>query len=203
MVAAASKRGNTRERILDVAFDLFVEQGFTGASISEIERRVGLAAGNGAFYRHFSSKEAVLRAAAEREVNRFRETTENVRTTLLPQVADPIERQVTLYEHMLHELKRVDGLFRLMLNEGDRVPELRTAIWSALDPPSGAGQIETVARAALGGYHLFSIMQGRPYNGVDEREFLRTLAELAGPNRRRRAQPKRTGGGSTDKSSDR
>jgi hypothetical protein len=32
--------------------------------------------------------------------------------------------------------------------------------------------------AALGGYHLFSIMQGQPFNGLDEDEFLGVLAEF-------------------------
>ena len=57
----------TRERILDAALDLFVEQGVRGTTISDIERQVGLAAGTGSFYRHFPSKEALLPAAVERE----------------------------------------------------------------------------------------------------------------------------------------
>jgi hypothetical protein len=88
-------------------------------------------------------------------------------------------------------MRQCDRLFRLMLNEGDRVPELREAVWAALRVPvrkrPGTGDvIEAVAESAIGGYHLFSIMQGRPYNGVSEEQFLRKLVDLtmAGPGLR-------------------
>ena len=50
-------RPNTLERILEAALDLFVKEGYSGTTISEVERRVVLAAGTGSFYSHFSSKE--------------------------------------------------------------------------------------------------------------------------------------------------
>ena len=62
----------TRERILDVALDLFAEEGFSGTTITEVERRAGLSPGSGSFYRHFPSKEVLLTAAVEREVERLR-----------------------------------------------------------------------------------------------------------------------------------
>ena len=60
----------TRERILDAALELFAEEGFQGTTISEVERRVGLTPGTGSFYRHFPSKEALLQAAVDSEVER-------------------------------------------------------------------------------------------------------------------------------------
>jgi hypothetical protein len=38
--------------------------------------------------------------------------------------------------------------------------------------------------AALGGYHLFSTMQGRPFNAVGEEQFIRTLVDITKPRRR-------------------
>ena len=52
-------RQKTRDRILDVAIELFLREGFKGTPITDIERRAGLAAGTGSFYRHFPSKDAV------------------------------------------------------------------------------------------------------------------------------------------------
>src|SRR5438128_2202472 len=72
-------RSTTRERILDAAMDLFAQDGFTGTTISEVERRVGLAAGTGSLYRHFPSKEALLRAAVEHEVTKCRAEMEEAR----------------------------------------------------------------------------------------------------------------------------
>ena len=42
--------------------------------------------------------------------------------------------------------------------------------------------VEAIAMAALGGYHLFSMMQGQPFNGVDQHTFLSTLVELTSPH---------------------
>jgi len=195
MTTAARGGQKTRERILDAAMDVFAEDGFTGATISEVERRVGLAAGTGSLHRHFPSKEALLEAAVEREVSRCRAETEAAREELL-RAADPVERRKQVYEQMLHDMRRYDRLFRLMLNEGDRVPALRQAIWAALQrpvrsPPEERDAVDAVAMAALGGYHLFSMMQGRPFNGVGEDRFLNTLVESTRPRRRHGASTAR------------
>jgi AcrR family transcriptional regulator len=192
-IANQGSRRKRRERILDEALDVFAEQGFGGATISEVERRVGLAVGTGSLYRHFPSKEALLRAAVEHEVTRLRAEMAEARAGL-PPVADPAERRRQLYGLSLHNFRRFHRLFRLMLNEGDRVPELRQAIWTALDRPAvedpqDEDVVDAVAMAALGGYHLFSIMQGRPFNNVSEEHFLRVLADLTKSQRRRRGSP--------------
>src|SRR5262245_18491198 len=114
--------------------DLFAEVGFSGATISEVERRVGLAVGTGSLYRHFPSKEALLRAAVEREVTRLRDEMAAGRAAL-GRSADPVEHRLRGYEQMLTDVRRFDRLFRLMLNEGERIPELREAIWAALRRP--------------------------------------------------------------------
>ena len=193
MTTNEGPRPKTRERILDAAMDVFAEQGFGGATISEVERRVGLAVGKGSLYRHFPSKEALLQAAVEREVTRLRAETTQARAEL-PPVADPTERRLQVYEQMLDDLRRFDRLVRLMLNEGERVPELRKAIWAALHqpvqgPPHEGNTVEAIAVAALGGYHLLSRMQGRPFNGVAQDQFLRTLVELTEAGRTSTAAP--------------
>lgn len=179
---ANGDRTSTRDRILEAAMDLFAEEGFSGTTISAVERRVGLAAGTGSLYRHFPSKEALLRAAVEREVGRMRAEIRSRAEAAAESAdpADPAERRLRDYRQRLHDMRRADRLFRLMLNEGDRVPELREAVWAALRVPvraqPDASDVATaVAEAAIGGYHLFSLMQGRPYNGVSEDTFLRQL----------------------------
>ncbi len=49
---------STRERILDVALDLFTDQGFDGTSIREIAERLHIS--KPAIYHHFASKEEIL-----------------------------------------------------------------------------------------------------------------------------------------------
>ncbi|MGH3253497.1 MAG: TetR/AcrR family transcriptional regulator [Trebonia sp.] len=183
--AAKGSRKNTRDRILDAAMDLFAEDGFSGTTISEVERRVGLAAGTGSLYRHFPSKEELLRAAVGREVTRIRaeikKRADAAENSADP--ADPAERRLRGYRQRLHDMRLCDRLFRLMLNEGDRVPDLREAMWAALREPvedsaATADVTMAAAEAAIGGYHLFSLMQGRPYNGVAEEQFLRELVAM-------------------------
>jgi AcrR family transcriptional regulator len=180
--ATPETQPKTRDRILEAALDLFAEEGFSGTTISEIERRVGLAAGTGSMYRHFPSKEALLQAAVEHEVTRCRAEIAAARAAL-PQLDDPDEMRALVYEQMLVDFRRFDRLFRLMLSEGDRVPELREAIWAAVQRPvkkrpSDADAVEAVAMSALGGYHLFSIMQGRDFNNIDQARFIRTLVAI-------------------------
>jgi AcrR family transcriptional regulator len=49
---------STREKILDVALDLFTDQGFDGTSIREIAERLHIS--KPAIYHHFASKEEIL-----------------------------------------------------------------------------------------------------------------------------------------------
>ena len=51
---------STRERILDIALDLFVDQGYDGTSLREIAERLGVT--KAALYYHFEAKEDILMA---------------------------------------------------------------------------------------------------------------------------------------------
>lgn len=51
---------STRERILDVALDLFIEKGFEGTSLREIAEKLGLT--KAALYYHYASKDDILMA---------------------------------------------------------------------------------------------------------------------------------------------
>ena len=58
--AAAAKAPDTRDRILDIALDLFTEQGYDGTSLREIADQLGVT--KAALYYHFSSKDEILLA---------------------------------------------------------------------------------------------------------------------------------------------
>jgi AcrR family transcriptional regulator len=53
-----TEASSTRERILNVALDLFTEKGFDGASLREIAERLGVT--KAAIYYHFASKNDIL-----------------------------------------------------------------------------------------------------------------------------------------------
>lgn len=61
---------STRERLVTEAMRLFSTKGFEATSVSQIEAAAGLAAGSGALYRHFKSKDALLDAGIDRQLDR-------------------------------------------------------------------------------------------------------------------------------------
>ncbi|OBG99279.1 MULTISPECIES: TetR/AcrR family transcriptional regulator [unclassified Mycobacterium] len=63
---------STRERLVTEAMRLFSAKGFEATSVSQIESAAGLAAGSGALYRHFKSKDALLDAGIDRQLDRRR-----------------------------------------------------------------------------------------------------------------------------------
>ena len=62
----------TRERLVTEAMRLFGEQGYQATSVAQIEAAAGLAPGSGALYNHFKSKEALLNAGIDRQLDRRR-----------------------------------------------------------------------------------------------------------------------------------
>lgn len=62
----------TRERLVTEAMRLFSTKGYEATSVSQIEAAAGLAAGSGALYHHFKSKEALLAAGIDRQLDRRR-----------------------------------------------------------------------------------------------------------------------------------
>lgn len=60
----AAGEGSTRERILDVALDLFIEKGFDKTSLREIAERLGFS--KAALYYHFASKDDIFLALHHR-----------------------------------------------------------------------------------------------------------------------------------------
>jgi AcrR family transcriptional regulator len=56
----AAHANDTRQRILDVALDLFTEQGYDGTSLRQIAEQLGVT--KAALYYHFESKEDILMA---------------------------------------------------------------------------------------------------------------------------------------------
>ena len=60
----------TRDRLVSEAMRLFGQQGYRATSVAQIEAAAGLAPGSGALYHHFKSKEALLAAGIDRQLDR-------------------------------------------------------------------------------------------------------------------------------------
>lgn len=57
---SASKGERTRQSILDAAYDLFLNQGYSATSMRQIAQKAGIALGG--IYNHFSSKDEIFQA---------------------------------------------------------------------------------------------------------------------------------------------
>jgi len=94
-----SRKGEqTRARLLDAAKEIFEENGFLDARISDIAERAGLS--HGAFYHYFDSKEQIFREIAEMLDDELAEPMDSV---IFSQgsSADPHERlQTALRQHL-------------------------------------------------------------------------------------------------------
>jgi AcrR family transcriptional regulator len=175
----ATDRPTTRERILEAALDLFIERGVTGTTVSDIERAVGLAAGTGSFYRHFGSKED---PSVERRTARLTEEG-GVERAALDAIQSPIDRRAREYELLLTEMRHFDPLWRMIVSERDRFPELRRIFTEALDVTHwnfgwDENPTAAVAVAALAGYHQFALLDAGPYRNIAPDDFIAVLVEL-------------------------
>jgi AcrR family transcriptional regulator len=62
----------TKERLVIEGMRLFSEQGYQATSISQIEKAAGLVPGCGALYNHFKTKDALLVAGIDRQLDQRR-----------------------------------------------------------------------------------------------------------------------------------
>src|SRR2546427_673682 len=63
---ALAKSRPMRDQLVDAAIDLFSTKGYAATSVADIQTACGLTAGSGALYKHFSSKEELLREVLRR-----------------------------------------------------------------------------------------------------------------------------------------
>lgn len=61
----------TRDRLIDEAMRLFGEQGYRATSVAQIEKAAGLTPGSGGLYHHFRTKESLLEAGIDRQLDRM------------------------------------------------------------------------------------------------------------------------------------
>lgn len=184
--------GDTRNRILERALELFVTHGVAGTTVVMIEEAAGLSPGSGSFYRHFPDKEAVLRAIVERELDRVTSGRER-RVASEQGVADDLRGA-------LQALDGMSGLIQLLAREGTSHASLFDPVRTVLAEEGArleagrlrermdhgeirAGDADAVASVvmyALVGFHLAQEFFGAPV-GVGRDRFVDALVDLLAP----------------------
>jgi TetR/AcrR family transcriptional regulator, transcriptional repressor for nem operon len=92
MRVSREKFAENRTRILDVACDLFRENGFDGIGVSDIMKAAGLT--HGGFYGHFESKESLACEASKALVDKTRNRWQEIVDTA---EGDPLEALLRHY----------------------------------------------------------------------------------------------------------
>jgi AcrR family transcriptional regulator len=120
-------RDARREAILDVAQDVFLQEGFASASMSEIAARLG--GSKGTLYNYFKSKDELFEAYVQRrcvvnldEIYGMDHAGESMRETL-GRVARVYLRRVLSDDNLRH--------FRLIVAEAERTPEFGRMFYEA------------------------------------------------------------------------
>jgi AcrR family transcriptional regulator len=182
------RRSDAADRILREAMRLFAEKGYERTSIADIQAAVGLNPGSGALYKHFPSKESVLRAGIER----FVEDTSRAEELMarVPGRAD--EALATLGRAALQILADDRDTMRLVWRELEQFPALRdrardgriqagyAAVAAWLRDRNERGELrvddpDAAAVAVLGSLVMFRLFEallgGTPAGVTDERFF--------------------------------
>jgi AcrR family transcriptional regulator len=112
------RRGNTRQRIQDVALELFAEQGYEKTSLREIAERLDVT--KAALYYHFKTKEEIL-------VSIFEDLSEPIVELIEWGKAQPqtLETKQEIIRRYSETLAGASPLFRFMQENQAAVKELR------------------------------------------------------------------------------
>ncbi|MGH9016576.1 MAG: TetR/AcrR family transcriptional regulator [Acidimicrobiales bacterium] len=182
--AGAEPKG-TRERILDIALDLFIEKGFDKTSLREIAERLGFS--KAALYYHFASKDDILLALHARMHELVRVTLlelgqqdGNPRSwrSLLDRVIDQMLANRTLF--ILHERNR--AAFEELHREG-RDPEhddFEVQFRRVLGDPSVPLPVRVRLACSLGAVMSGLLLAGDVFSGVPETELGQLLRDAVG-----------------------
>ncbi|MEX0844636.1 MAG: TetR/AcrR family transcriptional regulator [Balneolaceae bacterium] len=101
-------RRQTRQQILDAAFELFANNGFSKTSIAAVAKKAGIS--KGLIYHYFDSKEAIL----EGIFNQLIELSEEVLN--VDDDVSPKEKMKQVLEHTFQFIKEDIGTARLMIS---------------------------------------------------------------------------------------
>lgn len=121
-----SRKGTqTRARLLGSAKDVFEENGFLDARISDIAERAGLS--HGSFYHYFDSKEQIFRELAEIEEVLLTAPAEEADDTSTEQLSelDRIRRANRLYLERYRDNAKIMGVIEEVSRYDDHVNEAR------------------------------------------------------------------------------
>ena len=110
---------NTKDALFRAAVDLFARKGYHGTSVRDLAREVGIK--ESSVYNHFSSKEAILDAALEYQLNMFTTAAralDGLKETRVDSITDPVEFWLAgTAEFLKHMDETSNTISRILVNE--------------------------------------------------------------------------------------
>ena len=127
--------------ILSAAFDVFASQGFAGAGMAEIARNADVSTAT--LYKHFASKDELFGEIAITHIAPYHEAAEELIPTLHLS-EEPVAALSTLSGSFANLLSnpQTAALFRLIIAEGERFPDLKDVIYRHGRDPFKARLVE-------------------------------------------------------------
>jgi AcrR family transcriptional regulator len=198
LIGVSSVEPSTRERLLREGMRLIGDKGFRSVTVAEIESAAGLSSGAGGFYRHFSSKRALLDACLERWIDDVATFGRDL-ARLVP--VDDLRSELTVTARgALLLLARQRDLFRFLGRDADAFPDAARDVHDRLvargydqmrrqlrrllanrgvDLP--AAELDALAAIALGSlvhYRDDEARYGSPPADADEEHFVAMWVDL-------------------------
>ena len=99
---------NTRERVLEIATDLFAEKGYAGTSVREIVDRAGVS--KPVLYYYFKSKEGLFYAILEWAADVQRE----ILNEIFEASGTVLDRFIFLYHRLYQGIRQYQSLYNLI-----------------------------------------------------------------------------------------
>jgi AcrR family transcriptional regulator len=168
----ASDRLTARERIIREAMRLFSQNGYERTSVADIQAAAGLTPGSGALYKHFASKEEVLRAGLEPYIAEAQRARTQLNAIKIP----PAETLSGMAQQTLDILAARQNELRIFWRDLEQFPKLQAkvrreimqnsyrALSDWLHDRAGQGEIrmhdsDAVAAVLLGSLTMFRVFE--------------------------------------------
>ena len=112
--------------------ELFASRGYQATTVGDIEAAAGFTARGGTLYKHFPSKQALLEAAVDQQVDEVRQG--RAIADLLP-LGDLRAETVLVFRYLFAELTRYRTITALIEKEGASTDPLSERFWDQIVEP--------------------------------------------------------------------
>ncbi|SFG25699.1 transcriptional regulator, TetR family [Novosphingobium sp. CF614] len=182
-------KARKRAAIVTIATRSFLEQGYAATSMSAIAEELG--GSKATLWAHFCSKEELFAAVIDQLVETFSRDIDEVLTSQTFSVSALRRACLRLLECLLRET--AVRLFRLVMSEGERFPEITEVFWTRGPAKvrqclgefyatgfeeADAVRLTRLTLAAIGGYRSDILMRPVKPGKAEQEAFIDSLVEF-------------------------